>query len=151
MSPWSVLEDAIVGSTIGWIVWVVFTSLRRYLIAKTKARLQEKILERITSSDALATLAANDSGRHFLESITVEDSQPVSPSGRILFGIQAGLVLLCFGLAILTLHRHIYDPNGGFIIVGTGGIGLGLGFLTASAASLLMSRKLGLIPSESRG
>ena len=150
MGLWNVLEDAIVGGTIGWIVWVVFTTLRRYLIAKTKARLQEKILERITSSDALATLAANDSGRHFLESITVEDSLPASPSNRILFGMQAGLVLLCFGIAILTLHRHIYDPVGGFIIVGTGGIGLGLGFLTASAASLFVSRKLGLIPSESR-
>ena len=151
MGLWNVLEDAIVGGTIGWIVWVVFTTLRRYLIAKTKARLQEKILERITSSDALATLAANDSGRHFLESITVEDSQPPSPFARILFGMQAGLVLLCFGIAILTLHRHIYDPVGGFIIVGTGGIGLGLGFLFASAASIFVSRKLGLIPSESRG
>jgi len=151
MTIWSILEDAIVGATIGWVVWVVFTTLRRYLIAKTKARLQEKILERITSSDALATLSANDSGRHFLESITVEDSQPPSPIARILFGIQAGLVLLCFGIAILTLHRHIYDPVGGFIIVGTGGIGLGLGFLFASAASIFVSRKLGLIPSESRG
>jgi len=65
--------------------------------------------------------------------------------------MQAGLVLLCFGIAILTLHRHIYDPVGGFIIVGTGGIGLGLGFLFASAASIFVSRKLGLIPSESRG
>jgi hypothetical protein len=151
MGLWSVLEDAIVGATIGWVVWVVFTTLRRYLVAKTKARLQEKILERITSSDALATLAANDSGRHFLESITVEDSQPPSPFARILFGMQAGLVLLCFGIAILTLHRHIYDPVGGFIIVGTGGIGLGLGFLFASAASIFVSRKLGLINSESRG
>jgi hypothetical protein len=151
MTIWNVLEDAIVGSTIGWIVWVVFTSLRRYLIAKTKARLQEKILERITSSEALATLAANDSGRHFLESITVEENQVKSPFGRIVFGVQAGLVLLCFGIAILTLHRHIYDPVGGFIIVGTGGIGLGLGFLFASAASIFVSRKLGLIPSESRG
>jgi len=151
MGLWNVLEDAIVGGTIGWIVWVVFTTLRRYLIAKTKARLQEKILERITSSDALATLAANDSGRHFLESITVEESLPPAPSTRILFGIQAGLVLFFFGIAILTLHRHIYDPVGGFIIVGTGGIGLGLGFLFASAASIFVSRKLGLINSESRG
>ena len=151
MTIWSILEDAIVGATIGWVVWVVFTTLRRYLIAKTKARLQEKILERITSSDALATLSANDSGRHFLESITVEDSQPPSPFARLLFGIPAGLVLRCFGSAIHTHHRHKYDPVGGFIIVGTGGIGLGLGFLFASAASIFVSRKLGLIPSESRG
>jgi hypothetical protein len=143
-----VLEDAVVSVTICWIVWVIFTSLRRYLIAKTKARLQEKILERITSSDAIATLAANDSGRHFLESITVEDSQPHSPFARILFGLQAGIALFFFGAAMLSLHHHVNDN--GFMIIGTGGIGLGLGFLFASAASIFVSRKLGLISSESR-
>ncbi len=136
--------------TICFIVWVVFSSIRRYLIAKTKAGLQEKILQRIDSSDALASLAANESGRRFLESITVEENKTSSPFGRILFGIQAGLVLLCFGIAILSLHRHVNDPVGGFIIIGTGGIGLGLGFLTASAASIFVSRKLGLISRESR-
>jgi hypothetical protein len=145
------IDSIATGFTICWIIWVVFTNVRRFLIAKTKASLQEKVLQRIDSSDALTSLAANESGRRFLESITVEENKVSSPFGRILFGIQAGLVLLCFGIAVLTLHRHIYDPAGGFIIVGTGGIGLGLGFLFASAASLFVSRKLGLIPSESRG
>jgi hypothetical protein len=148
---YTVLEDAVIGLTFGWIVWVVFTSLRRYLIAKMKVRLQEKILDRINSSDALSALAANDSGRHFLESITVEESQPPSPFARILFGIQAGIALFFFGAAMLFLHHHVNDNGNGFIIIGTGAIGLGLGFLTASAASIFVSRKLGLISSESRG
>jgi PPE-repeat protein len=148
---YTVLEDAVIGLTFGWIVWVVFTSLRRYLIAKMKVRLQEKILDRINSSDAVSALAANDSGRHFLESITVEESQPPSPFGRILFGIQAGIALFFFGAAMLFLHHHVNDNGNGFIIIGTGAIGLGLGFLTASAASVFVSRKLGLISSESRG
>jgi hypothetical protein len=148
---YTVLEDAVIGLTFGWIVWVVFTSLRRYLIAKMKVRLQEKILDRINSSDALSALAANDSGRHFLESITVEESQPPSPFARILFGIQAGIALFFFGAAMLFLHHHVNDNGNGFIIIGTGAIGLGLGFLTASAASVFVSRKLGLISSESRG
>jgi hypothetical protein len=148
---YTVLEDAVIGLTFGWIVWVVFTSLRRYLIAKMKVRLQEKILDRINLSDALSALAANDSGRHFLESITVEESQPPSPFARILFGIQAGIALFFFGAAMLFLHHHVNDNGNGFIIIGTGAIGLGLGFLTASAASIFVSRKLGLISSESRG
>jgi hypothetical protein len=148
---YTVLEDAVIGLTFGWIVWVVFTSLRRYLIAKMKVRLQEKILDRINSSDAVSALAANDSGRHFLESITVEESQPPSPFARILFGIQAGIALFFFGAAMLFLHHHVNDNGNGFIIIGTGAIGLGLGFLTASAASVFVSRKLGLISSESRG
>lgn len=144
-------SDLIAGITFCFIVYIVITSLRRYLIAKTKASLQEKILQRIDSSEALTSLAANESGRRFLESITVEDNKTSSPTARILFGLQSGLVLFCFGVALVVLHHHIYAPNGtydpaqGLIIIGTGAIGLGLGFLTASAASLFVSRKLGLI------
>jgi sugar-specific transcriptional regulator TrmB len=89
--------------TICFIVWVIFSSIRRYLIAKTKAGLQEKILQRIDSSDALASLAANESGRRFLESITVEENKTSSPFGRILFGIQAGIVLFFFGAAMSSI------------------------------------------------
>ena len=137
--------------TICFIVYVVFTSLRRFLIAKTKASLQEKVLQRIDSSEALASLAANESGRRFLESITVEENKTSSPYGRILFGIQAGFVLFCFGVAMVILYHHIDTyGNPGIMIIGIGAIGLGLGFLTASAASLFVSRKLGLISNEPR-
>jgi len=144
-------QDVLVAFTICFIVWVVFSSVRRYGIARTKASLQEKVLQRIDSSDALASLAANEPGRRFLESITVEENKVSSPYGRILFGIQAGLVLIFFGIAMLFIHHHIDTyGNPGFIIIGTGAIGLGLGFLTASAASLFVSRKLGLISNEPR-
>jgi small-conductance mechanosensitive channel len=151
MNVWNVLEDAVVGFSFCWIVWVIFTALRRYLIAKTKAALQEKILQRIDSSEALVTLAANDSGRRFLESMTVEESQPSSPFSRILFGVQAGIVLIFFGSAMLLLHHHTYDPQAGFIITGIGAIGLGLGFLVAAVASVFVSRQLGLVSREPRG
>jgi small-conductance mechanosensitive channel len=140
-----------VSFTFCFTVYIVFTSVRRYLIAKTKANLQEKVLQRIDSSEALASLAANESGRRFLESITIEENKTSSPFGRILFGVQAGLVLIFFGGAMIFAQRYINVSFPGFIIVGTGAIGLGLGFLTASAASVFVSRKLGLIAGESRG
>lgn len=144
-------QDLLVAFTICFIVFIVFSNVRRFLLAKTKANLQEKVLQRIDSSDALASLAANDSGRRFLESITIEENKVASPYSRILFGIQAGFVLLCFGIAIVILSHHINTyGNPGLIILGTGAIGLGLGFLTASAASLFVSRKLGLISNEPR-
>jgi hypothetical protein len=147
-----ILQDAEVAFTISWIVWVVFTSVRRYLIARTKATLQEKILQRIDSSEALVALTASDSGRRFLESVTIEETQPrSSPFNRILFGVQAGIVLAIFGVAMLFLHHHLYEPGPGFIIIGTGAIGLGLGFLTAAAASIFVSRQLGLINRDPRG
>jgi hypothetical protein len=143
-------QDILVSFTMCFIVWVVFSSVRRYLIAKTKAGLQEKILQRIDSSDALTSLAANESGRRFLESITIEENKTSSPFGRILFGIQAGLVLIFFGISMIFVQRYANVSFPGFIIIGTGAIGLGLGFLTASAASIFVSKKLGLISREPR-
>jgi len=148
---WDNVQNAIVAFTFCWIVWVIFTSMRRYFIAKAKAGLQEKILQRIDTSEALVTLAASDSGRRFLESMTVEETPPSSPLNRILFGVQAGCVLIFFGASMLFVHHHTYDPEAGFMITGTGAIGLGLGFLVAAAASIFVSRRLGLVDREHRG
>jgi general stress protein CsbA len=145
------LEGSLVAFTLCWIAWVVFTNVRRYLIAKAKAGLQEKVLQRIESSEALITLASSDSGRQFLESITLEESLPQSPFNRILFGVQAGIVLFFFGLAMLIVHGHTEDYGSGFMIIGIGGIGLGIGFVLAAVASVIVSRQLGLIDREHRG
>lgn len=148
---WDNVQNAIVAFTLCWIIWVIFSSVRRYFIAKAKAGLQEKILQRIDTSEALVTLVASDSGRRFLESMTIEETPPSSPMNRILVGVQAGCVLIFFGAAMLFVHRHTYDPGAGFMITGTGAIGLGLGFLVAAAASVFVSKQLGLISREPRG
>jgi small-conductance mechanosensitive channel len=148
---WNTLQDAVVGATFAWIVWVLFSTLRRYLIAKARAGLHEKVLQRIDSAESLVTLAGSDAGRHFLESITIEEAPRDAPFSRILFGVQAGIVLFFFGVAMLFLHHHVTDPQSGFMIFGTGAIGLGLGFLFASAASLAVSRRLGLLSRERNG
>ncbi len=151
MRFWDIMQDAIVAFTFCWIVWVIFTSVRRYLIAKARAGLQEKILQRIDSSESLVTLASSETGRKFLESITVEETRMEAPFHRILFGLQVGIVLLFFGISMLFLHHHVSDTGEGFIIFGTGAIGLGVGFLFAAAASLFVSRRLGLMDRATRG
>jgi hypothetical protein len=148
---WSNVENAIVAFTFCFIFWVIFSSVRRYFIARAKAGLQEKILQRIDTSEALVTLAASDSGRRFLESMTVEENPPTSPFHSILFGVQAGCVLIFFGASMLFVHHHTYDPEAGFMITGTGAMGLGFGFLVAAAASVFVSKRLGLIDREPRG
>ncbi|HTV13380.1 MAG TPA: hypothetical protein VME68_01620 [Acidobacteriaceae bacterium] len=149
---WNTMQGVVVGGTFSWIIWVAFTTVRRYLIAKAKAGLQEKVLQRIDSSEALVALASNETGRNFLQSITLEESTPVqSPYGKILFGVQAGAVLFCFGVAMMFVHHHVEDYNAGFMILGLGAIGLGIGFLVAAVASVVVSRQLGLIDREHRG
>lgn len=148
---WDTMQGVVIGGTFSWIIWVAFTTVRRYLIAKAKANLQEKVLQRIESSEALVALASNETGRNFLQSLTLEDSLPQSPYGKILFGVQAGAVLFCFGVAMLFVHHHVEDYNSGFMILGLGAIGLGIGFLVAAFASVVVSRQLGLMGREHRG
>jgi hypothetical protein len=151
MGLWDNVQNAIVAFVFCWIAWLIFGSLRRYFMAKTKAGLQEKILQRIDSSESLVTLAGSESGRKFIESLAMEEAQPDAPFGRILFAIQAGTVLIFFGAAMLLIHHHISDPQSGFMIAGTGAIGLGLGFLVAAAGSIWVSRRLGLLDRDRRG
>jgi hypothetical protein len=52
---------------------------------------------------------------------------------------------------MLFVHHHIYDPDAGFMITGTGAMGLGFGFLVAAAASVFVSKRLGLFDRAPRG
>jgi hypothetical protein len=148
---WNTLDNLIVGLTFGWIVWVIFTTLRRYLVTKQQSAVQQKIFERIDSSQALVDLAASDSGRLFLESLATERTEPVSPFARILRGLQIGIVLFFLGISLLFLHHRTNDSGAGFMILGTGAIGLGVGFIVAAAASVWFSRIHGLLEREPRG
>lgn len=145
---WSTMQDLIIGGTFSWIVWVLFSTLRRYLIAKARTRLHETVLQRIDSSESLAAMVSSEAGRHFLDSLAVEETPREGPAHRILFGMQAGFVLLFFGMALMSLHHFVSDPEGGLMIAGTGALGLGLGFLVAAVASLAVSHRLGLLGRE---
>jgi hypothetical protein len=138
----------VIGFTFCWIVWVIFGTLRRYLTTKAQASVQQQIFAHIDSNDALLTLAANDSGRLFLESLTLEKPEPASPHRRILNGIQVGVVLTTFGLAMMYLHHVKVTDGPELLVFGAGATG---GFLIAAAASLWLSRSLGLLRSDHRG
>jgi len=146
-----VLDDAVVGLTVGWVFWVIFTTLRRYLTTRAQASIQKQIFAHIDSADALIALAANDSGRLFLESLTLERPEPTSPHRRILNGIQAGVVLSTFGLALMYLHHVKVSDRAELLVFGTGALGIGIGFLIAAVVSLSLSRSLGLLGSDRRG
>jgi hypothetical protein len=144
-------QALIVGFVFCYIVSVIFGTLRRYLNMRAQAAVQKQIFAHIDSTESLLTLAASDSGRLFLESLTLEKTEPTSPHRRILNGIQAGVVLSTFGLALMYLH-HVKVTNGPELLVfGTGALGIGVGFLIAAAVSLWLSRSLGLLGSDRRG
>jgi hypothetical protein len=124
------------------ITWIIFSTLRRYKIAKLQADLQAKLLDKIGTGQELLSYAQTDAGRQLMESLKVER---VAPHGRIIGAIQAGIVLSFFGAAVLLARSHASaDDVAGFTIFGMVFIGLGLGFVVAGSASYYLSKSFGL-------
>jgi hypothetical protein len=125
------------------LAWIIFSTIRRYKIAKLQAELQHKLLDKIGTGQELVTYAQTDTGRQLLESLKVER---VAPHGRIIIALQAGIVLMVFGVGMLAVRNHVPDQGAeGFTILGTLIVSLGLGFALASAASYYLSKSFGLL------
>jgi len=137
-----------VAFTFCFLTWVIVTSIRRVMATRAQSAVQEKLFSRIDSAEALTALTSTDSGRLFLESLTLERPEPTSPHRRILNGMQAGVVLTTFGLALMYLHHVKVSDRAELLVFGTGALGIGVGFLIAAATSLILSRSLGLLGND---
>jgi len=128
-----------------WFAWVIFTTFRRYKIAKLQADVQSRLIEKVASSQDLLAYAQTDAGKQLLESLQVERTVSEAPYGKILGALKAGIVLFCFGAAMLWLRSHVSAQNtDGFTVFGALGIALGFGFGFSATASYYLSRSFGL-------
>jgi hypothetical protein len=133
-----------VPSMFGWFAWVIFSTIRRYKVAKLQAGVQSKLLDKLSSGQELLAYAQSETGKELLESLKVER---VSPYGRIIGALQTGIVLLLFGAALLLLHSRGSVPGEDFVVFGTLICALGLGFALSAAASYYLSKSFGLLNS----
>jgi len=132
---------------VGWIVWVLFSSIRRYKIARFQSEVQSRLLQRLDSSQSLLAYVETPAGKQFVEGLGTER---VTPYERILSSTQAGIIITFFGVALLVLKAKVPFSDEAFTIFGTLAIALGLGFGVAAAASYFMSRSFGLFDHDSR-
>jgi len=126
------------------LAWIIFSTIRRYKIAKLQADVQSKLLDKIGTGQELLAYAQTDAGRQLLESLKVER---IAPHGRIIAALQAGIVLFVFGAGMLLVRNHVPDTHGaeGFTILGSLIIALGLGFAFSAVASYYLSKSFGLL------
>ena len=145
MNP-DLIVAVVLPTMFGWFVWVIFTTFRRYKIAKLQADVQSRLLDKIGSGQDLLAYAQTEAGRQLLESLQVERVSPPAPHGKIITALQAGIVLFMFGSALLWLRTHISASNvDGFTVFGALAIAVGIGFGLSAAASYLLSRSFGLL------
>jgi hypothetical protein len=125
-----------------WLVWVVFSTIRRYKMAKLQAELQHRLLEKISSGQELLAYAQTAAGKQLLESLRVETA---SAHTRIIGALQTAIVMISLGIALLLLRGRVSGAEQGFVVFGTIITVLGIGFGLSSAASYYLSKSFGLL------
>lgn len=126
---------------IGWIVWVIFSSIRRYKVARFQAEVQTRLLHQLGTAENVLAYTSTPAGQQFVADLTTERTTPYE---RILSSVQAGIIIAVFGVALLVLRSKLPFADEGFTIFGTLAVALGIGFGLAAMASYLLSRSFGL-------
>ncbi len=143
-----------VSALLGVFVWVVRSMIdhRRWLrLSRVQAEVHTKLLDRLTTNEDLLTYIQSPAGRRFLESapITMESEPRTSPApvARILWSLQAGLVLAALGSGFwLVQHNVTPEAAEGFFIIGVLALSLGVGFTASAVLAYVVSTRMGLLP-----
>jgi hypothetical protein len=143
-----------VSALLGVFVWVVRSIIdhRRWLrLSRVQAEVHTKLLDRLTTNEDLLTYIQSPAGRRFLESapITMESEPRTSPApvARILWSLQAGLVLAALGSGFwLVQHNVTPEAAEGFFIIGVLALSLGVGFTASAVLAYVVSTRMGLLP-----
>ena len=136
-----ILVPIAVFTMIGWIVWVIFSSVRRIKTAKVQGEVAEALLARFDSAQAMLAYVETDAGKKFLSSLAQESG---TPYGGILDCIRWGLIFLIVGGTLCWMHAAgavDHDAQ----VMGILAVALGAALEAAAAVTYLASRALGLV------
>jgi hypothetical protein len=153
------------GMAIGVVVWLIRTVVdyRRWSrLARVQTDAHTKILDRFTDNADLLAYIQSHAGKRFLESTPIMleagPRQVSAPMGRILWSVQAGLVITAAGIGLYMVGGQFMNPRiaGNAFgphplqVLGALAMAVGIGFVVSAGASFVISKRLGLIgPSES--
>jgi len=137
-----------IATGISWIIRSMIEYRRWTRMVKTQTEIHSRLMDRLTSSEDLLAYIQSPAGRRFLEFAPVATSGvTASPTlGRILWSVQAGLVLGLAGVGLAYASKHIVaDAAQPFFVLGVLGVTIGAGFILSAFASYIIARNMGLV------
>ena len=143
---------SLIAFVLTWLIRTVIDYRRWSRLSKVQAEVNNKLFDRFSSNEDLLTYIQTPAGRRFLEAAPIVSSSqsyraPMgAPTSRILFSVQAGIVIGITALGVLFISgRVIEEVAQPLFAIATIGISLGIGFVVSSAAAYVLSRNMGLI------
>jgi hypothetical protein len=133
------------------VLWLarLFVAHRRWLRAmRIQSELNNRLLERFGTNEQLLAYLQSQSAQQLTAAPVVTDDTmaATAPFARILWAVQAGLVLTSAGIGLLVIKRYFLAESGLVLLtLGVLAISLGAGFALASYASYILSQRFGLL------
>jgi len=143
------LVFVLVTATLAWLVKTLIDYRRWHRLSKVQAEVHTKLLDRFATNEDLLAYVQTPAGRRFLESapISLDPLAPAigAPLRRILWAVEAGLVLTAGGIGLQFVSgRVIADVGQPLYVVGVLAVSIGIGFVVSAVVSYLLSKRLGL-------
>jgi hypothetical protein len=142
-------------SLLVWLIRAVIDHRRWLRLSRVQTEVHTKLMDRLTTNEDLLSYIQSPAGRRFLESSPIPlDGEPRptgAPIGRILWSLQAGIVLVALGTGFWFARANVFpEVAEGFYVLGVIAMALGAGFAVSAVASYFISTRLGLFsPSRS--
>jgi hypothetical protein len=135
---------------VGWLARLIVDHRRWLRATKTQTETHSKLLDRLTSNEDVLAYIQTPAAQHFLESAPISfDSRPRvigAPIGRILWSVQAGVVLAVLGLGLWSVKNTVLSELVAPLrLVAALAISLGLGFALSAGVAYVLSHRLGLL------
>lgn len=136
-------------SAIAWIVRTLIDYRRWHRLSKTQAEVHTKLLDRFTANAELLAYIQSPAGARFLQSapITLDPGarSVAAPFSRILWSVQAGLVLAAAGFGLYYVSGRVNEEvTQPIFTLGIVALSLGAGFVLSAIVSFFLSKQLGL-------
>ena len=141
---------AFVALVLAWLVRTVLNHRRWLRLTKIQDDVHNKLLDRFSGTGELLTYVQTPAGRRFLEAAPIDVEAAgralAAPISRILWSIQAGVVLALGGLGFqYATGSAMPEVAQGLWLIGVLGVAFGVGFLISGVLSYIISKRMGLL------
>jgi hypothetical protein len=129
--------------TGAWVAWLIFNAVRQFLLARSQAVAQDKLLLRVSSPESLQVFLASTAGAEFLRAL---ERNPNEVWRGIIRTTQTAVTFGVLGAGMLVCHL-VFRQADGLLQFGIGAVILAAAFGSSAIVSLAMHRRSGLLPS----
>jgi hypothetical protein len=132
-----------------WVLRLALENRRWNKSFRIHEEVHTKLIEKFASGQDLSAYMGSDAGRRLLEwtppSIDTGSRGLPAAASRILWSIQAGLVLGLVGIGLLLIRDRVPDGVEPLLVFGTLGSTIGAGFIISAFVSYALSKRFGLM------